>query len=99
VPLAPNAGAHLQQEAGAQVGETASEVITAFSPGPPRTGHTTFEVSGSPVPMLRKVKAIGLTPTRTPSLPGSLLPFALGFSPLWTAFPSADYYASSVTLG
>src|SRR5712691_12046054 len=45
------------------------------------------------------VKALGITPTRTPSLQGSLLPFAVGLLPVWTAFPSSDYYGSSVTIG
>jgi len=34
---------------------------------------------------------------------GNLLPFAGGlfcsFVPMWTAFPSSDYYGSSVTIG
>jgi len=46
----------------------------------PRPAAHTFASSGSPVPVLRMVKALGITPTRTPSLPGSLLPFAMGLS-------------------
>ena len=46
----------------------------------PRTAAHSFDAHGSPVPVLRQVKALGITPTRTPSLQGSLLPFALGLS-------------------
>src|SRR5712691_4541257 len=56
----------------------ARSVRPPFLPAPLRTGRATFTASGSPVPVLRKVKALGITPTRTPSLQGSLLPFAMG---------------------
>jgi hypothetical protein len=72
--------------------------LLPFLPVPLRTGQDTFASSGSPVPWAQSVQALCISQTRPPACQGSLLPFALGFYPLWTAFPSADYYGSSVTL-
>ena len=71
-----------------------------FLPAPLRTGRDTFASSGSPVPVLRMVQAIGITPTRTPLLAGKPASLRPGVGrPLETAFPSSDSYGRSGTLG
>jgi len=68
-----------------------------FLPAPFRTEQDTFASSGSPVALMDTGQGRFGSPHHAylPILArGNLPPFAM-----WTAFPSADYYGSSVTLG
>ena len=68
-----------------------------FPSAPPRTGHARFpsiQLSSDSTRMARIVLAFCISHTFTPWPSNHLPPFAM-----WLAFPTADYYGDSVTMG
>src|SRR3954454_504944 len=76
----------------------ASCYVSTFPSAPPRTGRAPFGAPGSPVSLRNAddpqdgfgVSHLAYLPAR---VSGHLPPF-----PMWTAFPSAEYYGGSVAL-